>query len=171
MSEIDELEARVSAALARIGQAVETLGAQAATPPAADPEEVATLRAELAAEREARARLEETVQADRTRLAALQQDGDAQRAAFAELDASLQRLRRAAQQLRESNDALRAANARGLGDAATIDAGLRAELEALRAEREAETAEVRAILAVLGPLAEEALAAPPEATSAEQEAG
>lgn len=173
MSEIDELEARVSAALARIGQAVESLGDQAATPPipAPDPEEVTELRAQLEAERSARTRSEEAAQAERARRAALQQESDDRSMAFAELDAALQRLRRAAEQLRENNDALRAANARALGDAAAIDAGLRAELEALRAEREAETAEVRAILAVLGPLADQALAAPAEAAGADQEAG
>lgn len=185
MSEIEELEARVTAAMARIGQAVETLAEQAAAPspaalPAADPDEIGALRAQLEEERHANAQLEARVQAiqerQETRVTALQREVEDRTAAFARLDAEMQRLRRAAEQLRENNRALRDANARGVGDPSLIDAGLRAELEALAAERDVETAEVGAVLAVLGPLAEAALAAPaeadaPRAAAEEQEAG
>jgi chromosome segregation ATPase len=180
MSEIEQFEQRIAAAMERIGHAVDRLSEQAAAPPPepeADPEELTALRTQLEEERVANAQLEARVQAIRerqeTRVAALQAQAEDQSAALARLDAELQRLRRVNQQLRENNVALRRANEQGVGEPELIDASMQAELEALRAARDAEAAEVGAILAVLGPLAEQALAEPPAASdeTTEQEAG
>lgn len=55
-------------------------------------------------------------------------------------------------ELRRANAGLRRLNAAHLGDPAAIDEGLRAELDALRAVREAEVGELDAILSALAPL-------------------
>jgi chromosome segregation ATPase len=180
MSEIEQLESRIAAAMERIGSAVDRLAEAAAAPPPEpeiDPEELTALRTQLEEERTANAQLEARVQAIRdrqeTRVAELHREVDEQKAALAQLDAEVQGMRRVARQLRENNAALRQANEQGVGDPDLIDAGMRAEVEALRAERATESAEVAAILAVLGPLAEQALAgeAGSDQTGEEQEAG
>jgi septal ring factor EnvC (AmiA/AmiB activator) len=176
MSEIEQFESRIVAAMQRIGGAVDRLAEQAATPPLepeTDPEELAALRTQLEEERTANAQLEARVQAIRdrqeTRVAALQSEVEEQKRAVARLDTELQGLRRVARQLRENNAALRQANEQGVGDPDLIDAAMRAEVEGLRAERATETAEVAAILAVLGPLAEQALSG--DDAAEEQDAG
>jgi hypothetical protein len=63
------------------------------------------------------------------------------------LDADLQSLRAANAQLRESNAALRAAHAAGVAEPHLVNKAMMAELEALRAAREAERGEVAAVLA------------------------
>lgn len=80
-----------------------------------------------------------------------------------ELDASLQTLQKANDALTKSNAALRGAISEGLGDAGLINQGLEAEIEALRAGRAADQAEINTILARLEPLL------PPVQTPAEAE--
>ncbi|MCV6586564.1 MAG: hypothetical protein OIF47_13605 [Marinibacterium sp.] len=82
----------------------------------------------------------------------LRDDLAAQAEATAALDASLQQLRAANDALRQSNAALRQANADGVGDAALINAALQADLDALTAARAAETAEIGALLARVEPM-------------------
>ncbi|MEI4487299.1 hypothetical protein V8J36_13980 [Frigidibacter sp. MR17.14] len=121
---------------------------------------IAALESELAAERESNAQLvervraikdkqEQTVGALEKRVAKLSESLDA-----GSTDAA--KLRRVNGQLRESNIALREAIARGLPDAGLINRGLEVELEALRAARASEAAEMDEILAELRPMLKEA---------------
>ena len=59
-------------------------------------------------------------------------------------------------ELRDSNGKLRAANAQGLADAGLVNGAMASELEGLRAEREAQRAEIDEVLATLEPLLKEA---------------
>lgn len=149
MSDIEEFQGRIVAAMGRIEAGLEGLG------PESDGPDPATLQA-LENERKANAELQDrlqaaTVQADAD-LAALKADLEAQAQAMARLDIDLQRLRRANAALRDSNAALRSANAEGVGEPELINQAMEAELEALRADRASETAEASAILAKLQPL-------------------
>ncbi|NHQ72978.1 hypothetical protein HAT86_00660 [Roseovarius gahaiensis] len=148
MSQIDELQRRIIAALDRIGQGLE--GQQAGP----DVQEVETLKQQLEDERLASAQLEERLKKLRDK-----QDAQAEVAARARdelaskietLDRDLQSLRTANQQLRENNATLREANAAGVAEPHLINKAMLAELEGLRATHAADQAEADAILAELG---------------------
>lgn len=157
MSDIAELERRITAALERIGRGIDR------TPPSATPiapdlpiseAGLPTLDdlAEVAAERDAAlsdaaaARAEaETLQAAVT-LLTRQLDSHG-------LD--MQRMRKTVIQLRETLRGLREAQAAALADPALVNTALIAELEALRTERQADLIEMEAIIAELKPLAAE----------------
>jgi len=175
MSEISELEARLGRALQRIAEAVrrpavpsdavamlgaevERLGAQ-----------VATLRHENDAAAAEIARLGQALEEEqlvvaqqKARNEALHAQLDAAVAAGAEVsrlkadltarDALAAQFRRVNAQLRQNNIALREANANGLPDAHLINKAMLTELESIRASREAERAEIDAVLAELRPL-------------------
>ena len=64
----------------------------------------------------------------------------------------MDQLRHANAQLRTNNSALRDAHASGVTDPEMINAGLSAELEALKATRAADRAEIDSVLAALKPL-------------------
>jgi len=162
MSEIEELQSRITAAMERIGAGVTSLGAQ-------DTGREAELGAQLDEEKLANAQLEERLAAVNAKhteeLAALKAELDtssemetlradhaAQAQAMAKLDMDVQRVRQVNDQLRESNAALRAANQAGVGEPHLINKAMLAELEALRATRATDAAEVSAVLAKLGPL-------------------
>ncbi len=169
MSEITELERRISAALDRIDKGVDALTRipAAASPAAtADPEaqarseELTQLRAALEAERSSNAELTERVRALRER-----QDtaisGLERRLARAteQLDAQgleLRRMKKANAELMEVTRELRAGSADTASEADLLSRSMSAELEALRAERRAEAAEMEEILAALDPLITEA---------------
>ena len=149
MSDIAELERRVSRALDRISDAVARI-------PAGGGEDLAEA---LAAEREANAQLEARVAAikerQETKLAALESEVRELRAALLDRDGHLQRMREVNAGLRVSNSALREANAAGLADAALVNSAMEAEVAAFRATDEARRAEIDEILARLEPLIEE----------------
>lgn len=153
MSDIEELQGRITAAMDRIAQGVGGMSAASAGP---DPE---TLQA-LEEERTANAQLSERVRALSTRsdaeMAAMRAQVEEADARIAQLDIEMQRVRRANAQLIEAADALRQANAEGVGDADLINQAMLAELEGLRAQRASDIAESSAILAALGPLVESA---------------
>lgn len=173
MSEIDDLQRRITAAMQRIGTGVETLAARAQTPavpatqePTPDQE---ALEEALEEEKLANAQLEERLRALKARhgeeiaalkagadnsaeLDALRAELDAQHQLMAGLDKDLQRLRQANDQLRDSNEALRRANENGVGEPELINRALEAELEGLRAARATDLAEANAVLAKLEPL-------------------
>ena len=132
MSDIDELQSRLSAAMARIAKGVEVSKTR---PPVPDPE---TLQA-LEDERTANAQLRERVYALKTKadeeLAGLRTQVEDTTGRIAALDLELQRLRQANQQLSDACMALREANAEGVGEAHLINTAMLAELEALRAAR------------------------------------
>ena len=150
MSDIEDLQQRLSAALDRIGAGLQNIG----------PVSTEGLEDELAAEREANAQLEARVRAikerQETMVASLQDEVTALRDALTATDADLQRLRSVNQELRESNAALRKANAEGLPDAELVNAAMETEIEALRELNEANRAEIDRALSELEPMLREA---------------
>ncbi|MCX7565201.1 hypothetical protein OS189_02435 [Sulfitobacter sp. F26169L] len=153
MSDIVELQRRITAAMDQVAFGLDKLGAASSGP---DEE---TLRL-LEDERIANAQLQERVRSLRTKfeseLATLRAQVDEGEARMAQLDVELQRVRRANAQLSEACAALRAANSEGVGDPHLINKAMMAELEALRAARAADVAEASVILASLQPLVDSA---------------
>ncbi len=181
MSQITELERRLTMAMDKIAQSVESLGAAGT---AEDAEEVAKLRQALEDEKLANAQLEERVRAIHAKqdgqVKELQAEIEAAKSYIAQLDLDLQRLRTANDELRESNQTLRTANEAGVAEPHLINKAMLGELEALRATRAADMAEADAIIGALEPLlsatalaeareaaAETATEASPEASPAE----
>lgn len=163
MSQIDELERRITAALDRIGQGLDGLSPGGGV----DPGEIEALRKELEDEKLASAQLAERLKAV-SQKQKQQSDADAQQAdAMRKLDAELQSLRKANQQLRENNKALREANEAGVAEPHLINKSMLAELEGLRATRAADRAETSAVMADLDQLI---IGAAPSATTQEEDA-
>ncbi|MBN8186684.1 hypothetical protein JF540_08275 [Salipiger thiooxidans] len=198
MSQIEELQSRMSRALDRIAKGVEALSA--APPPAPVPEpqpeaatgpapavdagwaeaaeeaaaeaaaEIARLRDALDEEKMANSQLEERVKTLRSRLeeaqaapaapavsdAALMERVEAQRESMAALDAEMQRLKTANDMLRKTCEEMRGALQDNVGEPHLVNKAMLAELEALRAARAAEEAEIRAVLGAMAPLLSEA---------------
>lgn len=156
MSDIADLERRVTSALERIGAGLDALPMAA---PQFDPGEVEALKEALESERTANAQLEERVLAIKekqdTSVAALEARVASLSAQAAQQEADLARLKQVNAQLRDSNAALRDANAEGVGDAHLINKAMLAELEGLRASRAADLGELEAIMGELKPLIEE----------------
>ena len=142
MPTIAELEARIAAALGRIGQGLDRLPA-AGTVVGSAFADMATLQEALEAERAAAAQLAERLRMVKEREAATRAALEAQVAALTQArdqqGLELQRLREELAQAGPLD-----------GNAALLD-----ELEALRAARRSESAEMEAILSVLVPLIEE----------------
>ncbi|MBN8632426.1 MAG: hypothetical protein J0L76_16420 [Rhodobacterales bacterium] len=157
MQEITELEKRITTALERIGKGVDRLASQprqAATPSAsAAPPADSALRAQLEEEKSLTAQLQARLRASSAREA----KGDLQDKVdrlTQELDVQgleLQRMRRVNASLREQLEALRTAAAAGATEPGLINKAMAAELEALRATRLTEMAEMDEILAALEP--------------------
>ncbi len=145
MSEFDNLDQRLQAALARIENGV---GNQSAAP-GIDPEEVNRLKAALD---DSEDRLTAVQTDHRQALARLEEGLQAQRQTGMALDRDLQRLREVNRQLTENNRALRKACEIGQVDAALINKAMLAELESLRASRAAERSEIEAAMAAIEPL-------------------
>ena len=153
MSNIEELERRISVAFDRIGQAVDSLV------PAAPGIDTAALQDALQAEQATNAELTE-----RLRVMTLRGESDAAEATekvgrlVRALDAQgieLQRLKNTVIQLRESLRALREAQTAGVADPHLLNTVMLVELEALQATRLTEMAQIEEILAELHPLIEE----------------
>lgn len=144
MSDIPELQRRITAALDRISQGLDGMTQ------AGDAGEVATLRQQLEDEKLANAQLQERTKKLKASLSEAEAARDAARSESAEklkdLDSALQSLRHANQELRDNNKALRDANAKGVGEAHLINKAMLAELEGLRATRAADKSEADAIL-------------------------
>ncbi|MEO0702512.1 MAG: hypothetical protein AAFY80_10275 [Pseudomonadota bacterium] len=149
MTDITELQRRITAALDRIGTGVNRMGAPA------DP----GLADALEAERMANAQLEERVRAiketQETTVATLEAEVASLRNALAATDADLQQVRSVNAELRASNAALRSANAEGLADAELVNAALQVELDALKALQAGDRAEIDRVLATIEPMLEE----------------
>lgn len=194
MSQIEELQSRMSRALDRIAKGVEALSA--APPSAPVPEaapgpatavdtgwaeaaeeaaaeaaaEIARLRDALDEEKMANSQLEERVKTLRSRLeeaqaaptapmvsdAALMERVEAQRESMAALDAEMQRLKTANDMLRKTCEEMRGALQDNVGEPHLVNKAMLAELEALRAARAADEAEIRAVLGAMAPLLSEA---------------
>jgi len=155
MSEISELERRITKALDRIRDGIasgEDRGGAS--------DESAALQVQLEEERTANAQLEERIRALKERHAAeieaLSSTNSGAEERHADLETALDQLRQANEALRENNAALRAALAEGVADAGMINEAMRAELESLSAQQAADAAEVEAILTELKPIVQEA---------------
>ncbi|HCP82488.1 MAG TPA: hypothetical protein DIT67_13285 [Octadecabacter sp.] len=161
MSELPELETRILAALERIKAGVALQGAPAAT---SDVDtsgletQVSALTAKLDEEKTANAQLEERVKLLKERqdgkLAELESNVDAGRARSSRMDRELQRLRQVNAELRDINGQLRSALSDGVSEPHLVNKAMLAELEALRATRAADAAEMDAILEELTPIIE-----------------
>ncbi|MBU2962113.1 hypothetical protein KO516_15100 [Citreicella sp. C3M06] len=175
MTEIDELQGRLTRALDRIAQGVTQLSAPMPVSEEdlpAEPAEDAVSAAEIARltelldeEKIANSQLEERNRALNARLsetpapapadAALQEQFAAQRESMAELDSELQRLRLSNEMLRKSCEDMRVALQDGLGEPHLINQAMLAELESLRSARAVEQAELRAVLGAIEPVLSE----------------
>lgn len=157
MKDVEEFEHRLSAALARIKAGVDKIQTeppiQASTDEAS---QVAELTARLEEEQMINAQLEGRVKLLKERqdgqLAELQQRVDASEARAGRFDRDLQRLRAVNADLREINDNLRQAVEQGVSEPHLVNKAMLAELEALRAVRSADAAEMDAILEALTPI-------------------
>lgn len=165
MSELPQLETRIAAALDRLKHGLDGLSAPVAPVApvddidhSANAEKLATLSAQLDEEQTANAQLEERVKLLKERqdgkLAELESNVDAGRSRSARMDRELQRLRQVNAELRDINSQLRAAVSEGVSEPHLINKAMLAELEALRATRAADAAEMDAILDELTPIVE-----------------
>lgn len=166
MDDIAELERRITAALVRIGQGLEGMGAsvdEAEASPgviqadAGGAEEIARLTEALEEEKMVSAQLQERLKALRDR------DAEDRRPLQTEVDRltklldtqglELQRMKKTVSSLREQLRLLTEAQAEGRIEPHLINKAMLTELEALRALRSAESAELDEIIAALDPLA------------------
>ena len=158
MSDITDLERRITAALGRIEATVEQ-GLTSSAEPAADTSEVDALREALEAEKATNAQLEERVKVIRekqdTTFAELEGRVKRLRERLAQQENDVQRLKQVNAELRTSNDALRAANEAGVADEQLINTSMLAELESLRATQSADRSELDAVLNELKPIIQE----------------
>jgi predicted nucleic acid-binding Zn-ribbon protein len=154
MSQIDDLQARITAALDRISRGLEAQNADGGAAAA----ELEALRVALDEEKTVSAQWEERVKRLKEKLEEAETRAenarDEARASLRKLDTQLQSLRRANAQLRENNKALREANEAGVAEPHLINKAMLAELEGLRAARSADRAESDAIMAELTRLIE-----------------
>ncbi len=152
MSDITELERRITAALTRIDAGVDGM----AQSPDGDAGEVAALKEALEVEKTANAQLEERVAAIKDKQETLIKDLEAKvsdlTSTVTQQETDAKRLLMVNAQLRESNDELRESNESGVGDAHLINKAMQTELEALRATRKADLAELETIMGELKPL-------------------
>ncbi|MDQ2089010.1 hypothetical protein [Marimonas arenosa] len=146
MSQVEELEGRITAALDRIAKGLDGLSSDGG----GEADELERVKAELEDEKLASAQLEERIKAlhekQDDQLAELETRATEQAEMLERLDGELQRLRKANDQLRAANSALREANEQGVGEPHLINKAMLAELEALRAARAADAAETQAVL-------------------------
>ncbi len=157
MQEITELEKRIAAALDRIGKGMDRLASQpraAAPTPGAGPAPTdSALRAQLEEEKSLTAQLQARLRAakDRETKGDLQEKVDRLTQELDVQGLELQRMRRVNASLREQLESLRTAAASGVTEPGLINKATLAELDALRATRLTEVAEMDEILAALEP--------------------
>jgi DNA repair exonuclease SbcCD ATPase subunit len=159
MSDITELESRITVALDRIARGVAGLSeAGESGSGEASSQEVDELKQALEDEKTVNAQLEERVRVLKARqdekLDVLEAQTSDQKGLLAGLDEKLQRLQAVNDQLRSVNAQLREANEQGVGEPHLINKSMMAELEALRAARSGDRAEMDAIVAQLQPIVE-----------------
>ena len=150
MSQIEELQSRITAAMDRISQGLEM---RASGGDGGLAEELEALKAQLEDEKTVSAQLEERNKRMKDKLDAAEeyakQASEDERARLKKLDDDLQSLRRANSQLRDNNKALREANQAGVAEPHLINKAMLAELEGLRAARNADRAEADVVLGEL----------------------
>ena len=149
MSDINALQARITAALDRIRAGLDAIPSAEAAQDGKD------LEIQLAEEKTANAQLVARVEALKERqdgrVAELEAQVSAQAQHMAALDAELQKLRASNADMRDVNAQLRSAAADGVANAELINRAMMAEIDALHAQRGADRAEVDAIIAELSP--------------------
>lgn len=154
MTDVKQIETRLSRALDRIAAAAGKLAAPPA--PVLEADDTTSLRAELEAERAKTAQLTERVNAVRQRQDSSVASMERRLARMTEqLDLQsleMLRLKKANSKLIEANRQLREGVEAQVIEPSTINRSLVAELEALRAERAAELAEMEDVLGELKPL-------------------
>ena len=162
MSELSELEVRISAALTRIKAGLDGLDAapaQAAVDDGANLAKIDQLTKQLDEERTANGRLEERVKLLKERqdgkVTELEKNVEAGRTRSARMDRELQRLREVNAELRDINGQLRDAVSAGVAEPHLVNKAMLAELEALRVTQSADSAEMDAILQELTPIIEQ----------------
>ena len=163
MSQIEDLQGRLTAALKRIGQGLDTMEA------AGDVGPVKALETALEEEKLANAQLQERLRNLKTRhseeieeltasldrsaeVARLTSELEAQSGAMVKLDMDMQRLRMAGEQMLAASAALRETAGEPAEVAGLINRAMLAELELLRAARATDLAEAGAVLARREPL-------------------
>jgi hypothetical protein len=157
MQDITELEKRITTALERIGKGMDRLAAQPKTampaPGPVTPVSDAALRAQLEEEKSLTSQLQARLRAakDREAKGDLQEKVDRLTQDLDIQGLELQRMRRVNATLREQLEALRTAAAAGIADPGLINKAMATELDALRAARLTEIAEMDEILAALEP--------------------
>ena len=155
MQDVTEFERRISAALERIGRGLDGLSAGGVPvgPAAADPAEIAALRAQLEEERTTSAQLQERLKAVKDRdgaaTAQLQEKIDRLTRQLDVQGLELQRMRRTTISLRDQLRQLRETQAAAVAEPHLINKAMLTELEALRATRLTEMAELDEIAAAL----------------------
>ncbi len=164
MADIEELEGRILAALDRIGDGVarlpepEALAGTGAAPAtsAEDTGRIAELESALEDERLVSAQLEERVKALKARqdetIERLRGQIEEMRAQAATTQEASEQLRQVNADLRDLTARLRTQLAEGTAEPHLINKAMMAELEALRATRAADRAEVQAVIAELRPM-------------------
>ena len=153
LSTIAQHERRLSVALERIARGLDRDPRPAAAPAASD---AAALREELEAERATTAQLQERLRQLKDRDGAARRDAETRLEAMTrQLDLQgleLARMKKITAQLRDSLRALTDAAVGSTPDAGQINKAMQTELEALRALRQTEVAELDELLAALAPL-------------------
>ncbi|WP_298908701.1 hypothetical protein [uncultured Aliiroseovarius sp.] len=149
MSDISELETRITTALERINAGLDKW----ADLPAGNADEVDALNRQLDEERTANAQLNERLSTLKDqmseKLVVVENALSQLQAQLAQAEASADALRQTNQELRNSSDALRAAAATGVVEPALINEAMGDELSALRATQQADRAELDAVLSEL----------------------
>ncbi len=152
MTDVTELEKRITGALDRIGAGLDAMRSED------NSGEVSTLKSSLDAEKTANSQLQERVTAIKDKqeklVTGLEADVATLRADLAGQENEVQKLKQLNEQLEEKNQALQDANKQGEGDTELINDGLVAELNALRISRDTDREELDAILLDLKPLLE-----------------
>lgn len=175
MTDISGLEQRLSRALGRIGAAAEgmrpraelmaeiqaSIAANTTEPvlgdvvqevlPQAAAEELDALRLALGEEQASVAQLEARLQDVKSAAESEAKEAQTLRQSLTEMEAANRQLSAALDALTENNKTLRGVITDGAADATMIEPANQVELDALRAQRQAEQAELRAILAALDP--------------------
>ena len=151
MSDIAELERRITFALERVANAAARGDGSSA--------ELSELKNSLADEQVENERLRDRLQdmkdSHGAALEALEGKLDQIRTQISRQEHDLSKLRAVNAQLRENNAKLRDANAAGLADADLVNQSLSTELEAVRTTQATDRSELDAILEDLRPLVEE----------------
>jgi hypothetical protein len=159
MNEIEEFRDRIGQALAMIAAGLDRL--EPVPRERVDPAEVEALRLALAEERVVQTQLEERIRALKERhdrkVAGLEAALGAERDRLGTLDHAVQQVRQSNADLREVVGQLRAALSAEVAEPALVNRAMLAEIEALRATRAADLAEVEAVYDALRPHIGEAM--------------